>query len=128
MEKLDISELIEDLMQDEDFIDSCEHESVEWTLSMMLGDAIDIFGKFEKSNYFPKGDQYKFELVDAYSEKGDGKDEETYYGIFKRKSDGKFFKVWTHDSGFIESPSLCDHMEEVRAKEETRKIKTWDKF
>jgi hypothetical protein len=39
MEKLDISELIEDLMQDEDFKESCDDESVNWTLSMMLGDA-----------------------------------------------------------------------------------------
>jgi hypothetical protein len=124
MEKLDISELIEDLMQDEDFKESCDDESVNWTLSMMLGDAAGSL----KWNNFPTGDQYKFEFEDAYSEKGDRKDEETYYGIFKRKSDDKFFKVWIHDAGFIgpETLTMCDYMEEVRS--ETKKIKTWDKF
>jgi hypothetical protein len=120
MEKLDISELIEDLMQDEEFKDSCDDESASFALTLYLRDAVGL-------NWgFPEGEKFKFE--DAYSEKGDGKDEETIYGIFKRKSDGKFFKVWVHDSGFIETPTMCDHMEEVRAKEETRKIKTWDKF
>ena len=122
MEKLDIIELIEDLMQDEEFKDSCDDESASYALSLWLRDAVRL--KWD----LPTGNQYKFELEEAYSEKGDGKDEETIYGIFKRKSDNKFFKVWIHDSGFIESPSMCDFMEEVRSKEETRKIKTWDKF
>jgi hypothetical protein len=124
MEKLDISELIEDLMQDEEFKDSCDDESASYALSLWLRDSAGVL----KWNDFPTGDQYKFEFEEAYSEKGDGKDEETIYGIFKRKSDDKYFKVWVHDSGFIESPRLCDFMEEVRAKEETRKIKTWDNF
>jgi hypothetical protein len=124
MEKLDISELIEDLMQDEDFKESCDDESVKWTLSLYLHEA----DSFLKWNYFPTGDQYKFGFEDAYSEKGDRKDEETYYGIFKRKSDDKFFKMWIHDGGFIgpETLTMCDYMEEVRS--ETKKIKTWDKF
>jgi hypothetical protein len=128
MEKLDINILLDDLMQDEDFNDSCEHESPKWTFSTTLDDAIDIFGKFNKNNYFPKGSEFKFEIVDAYKEKGDDKDEETLYGIFKRKSDGKFFKTWIHDAGFIgpETLTLCEYMEEV--KQESRKIKSWNNF
>ena len=124
MEKIDINELIQDLMQDEDFQESCNDESVKWTLSLYLHDA----AGFLKWNNFPTGDEYKFEFVDAYSEKGDRKDETTEYGIFKRKSDGKFFKVWVHDAGFIGSETLtmCDYMEEVRP--ETKKIKTWNNF
>lgn len=120
MEKLDISELIEDLKQDEEFKDSCDDESVKYALTLYLRDAVGL-------NWgFPEGEKFKFE--DAYSEKGDRKDEETIYGIFKRKSDGKFFKVWVHDAGFIgpETLTMCDYMEEVRS--ETKKIKTWDKF
>lgn len=124
MEKLDIKELIDDLMQDEDFQVSCNDESVEWMLSTLLHDASGSL----KWNNFPSGDEYKFEFVDAYTEKGDRKDETTEYGIFKRKSDGKFFRIWTHDSGFIETPSLCKYMEEVKPKEEIRKIKTWNSF
>jgi hypothetical protein len=128
MEKIDINILLDDLMQDEDFNDSCEQESPKWTFSTTLSDAIDIFGKFDKNNYFPKGSQFKFEIVDGYREKGDRKDEETLYGIFKRKSDGKFFKAWINDAGFIgpETLTLCEYMEEVR--KESRKIKSWRSF
>ena len=120
MEKIDINELIKDLMQDEEFRESCDDESVKYTLTIYLRDATHL-------NWgFPEGEKFKFE--DAYSEKGNRKDEETIYGIFKRKSDGKFFKVWVHDTGFIGSETLtmCDYMEEVRP--ETKKIKNWNNF
>lgn len=123
MEKIDIKELIDDLMRDEDFKDTCEYESFIWALILYLRDAAGL-----NWDDFPEGDKFKF--IEAYSEKGDGKDEETLYGVFKRKSDGKFFRVWVHDRGFIgpSTLSMSDYMEEVKPKEETRKIKTWDKF
>lgn len=123
MEKINIKELEDDLMQDEDFRDTCEHESFIWALILYLRDATNLLW-----NEFPKGG--KFEFIEAYREKGDGKDVETFYGIFKRKSDGKFFRVCVHDRGFIgpSTLSMSDYMEEVKPKEETRKIKTWDNF
>ncbi len=120
MEKIDIQILINDLMTDKDFKLACEDESVKWAMSLYLGDAEYDVGDF------PVGSQ--FELVDAYSEKGDGYQEETAYGIFKRKSDGKYFKMWVHDAGLIGSSTLtlCQYMEEVKPKK--KKITTWEDF
>jgi hypothetical protein len=120
MEKIDIKELIDDLMQDPGFEENCEEESVKYALSCAIRDS--------KYGSFPGGKKYKFECVDYYNEKGDGKDEETDYAILKRKSDGKFFRIYVHDAGFIgpNTLTICSHMIEVKPKE--KKIKTWDNF
>jgi len=121
MERLDIKELIEDLMQDDGFKENCEEESIKYALSCLIRDS-------KYGSDFPEGEKYKFEYVDSYTEKGDGKDEETNYAIIKRKSDGKFFRVYVHDGGFIGPSTLtmCTHMEEVKPKE--KRIKSWNSF
>ena len=107
-EKLPISELINDLKQDEEFADTCNDENEKYALSSYLS--------FTPA--FPKGKQYKFKFVSTYDEKGDGHDESTTYGIFQRKSDDKYFMMWIHDRGLIGPGTLtmCDHLEEVSKK------------
>lgn len=112
-EKIPVSVLIDDLKNSdpEDFGDSCEKDGVKNAMSEYLT-YINVYlgDTFE-------GDTFK--LIDCYTEKGDRKDEETQYAIFKRKTDGKDFKFWIHDAGFIgpETLTMCDELEEVTKKE-----------
>lgn len=123
VEKITVKELLDDLKKadPEDFGDSCETESEAWSMSSGLSDKINL----GHDSFIPKGKLY--ELVDAYSEKGTGKDEETLYGVFLRKSDSKYFLFWVHNRGFIGPITLtmCDHLEEVMPKKIERTI--WEK-
>jgi len=123
MEKIPVGEVLDDLKKadPEDFGAACEEESEKWAMSFGLSDWVNLGWK----DFIPKGEHY--ELVDAYSEKGDGKDEETLTGIFLRKSDGKNFSFWVHDAGFIGPITLtmCDYLEEVQSKKVEKTI--WEK-
>lgn len=99
-EQIPVEELLNDLKDsDEEFKETAETESDKYALSIFLGYSVNDF-----MPSFPEGNIFKF--IKAYSEKGDGKDEETIYGIFQRKSDGKFFRVFVHDAGFIGPTTL----------------------
>ena len=114
MENISVKVLLEDLKKySEDFEHSCESESEKWAMSSYLSDNINL--GFD----FPEGELYK--LVDAYRERGDGRDEETLYGIFLSKNDGKYFSFWVHDAGFIGPITLtmCDYIEEVKSMKKT---------
>ena len=114
MENISVKVLLEDLKKSsEDFEDSCDSESEKSAMSLYLSDNINL------GYDFPEGELYK--LVDAYREKGDGRDEETLYGIFLRKSDEKHFRLWVHDAGFIGPATLtmCDYIEEVKSMKKT---------
>ena len=116
------AELIQDLRQaDEEFDENCADESEKWTMSFYLGDA-----QAPMNSRFPEGE--KFQLIETWNEKGDGKDESTDIGIFMRKSDNKYFQFWVHDRGFIGpiTLSMCEEMEEVFLKTETIIKKTWE--
>jgi hypothetical protein len=117
-ETISVNQLIDDLKKadPEDFGDSCEKDGAKSVMSEYLTFInIDLGDTLE-------GDIFK--LIDSYTEKGDGKDEETQYAIFKRKTDGKDFKFWIHDAGFIGPSTLtmCDELEEV-TKIEVKKNK-----
>lgn len=122
-EQIPINELIEDLKNDEDFADTCEQDE-------HYGEALAMAELLRNFEYYswtelPKN-MKKFKFVKSYSEKGDGYEEETLYGIFQRKLDGKFFKCWVHDAGMIgpDTLTLWEYMIEVNKK--SRKIENWD--
>lgn len=54
MEKIDIDELIKDLMQDEEFRESCDDESVKYTLTIYLRDATHLNWGFPEGEKFRK--------------------------------------------------------------------------
>jgi hypothetical protein len=120
MERILTRELIDDLKSNEDFKYLCDSENEKWAMDFCLSDKIGL--DFD----FPNGEIY--ELVDAYREKGDGRDEETLYGIFLRKTDNKYFSFWVHDAGFIGpiTYTICDYLEEVESIE-VKKTK-WEKL
>ena len=116
------SELIQDLRQaDEEFDENCADESEKWAIGLYLSDA-----QAPLNHRFPEGE--KFQLVETWNEKGDGRDESTDIGIFLRKSDGKYFRFWVHDAGFIGpgTITMCEEMEEVFLKTETIVKRTWE--
>lgn len=111
-EKIKSEVLIDDLMKNKDFKYVCDKDGVESAMSLYLGDFIGLNFDFPKSE--------KFELVDAWKEKGDYYHEDTKYGIFQRKEDGKYFKFTIHcpeDDYFI-----YPYMEETRKKKPKREF------
>lgn len=109
-EKVKFEDFIKDIRakNEQEFDECCASKGVKWTVSLYLGDAAGVLGWS-----FPSGNNY--EMVSAWNEKGDGKDESTDYGIFKRLSDGKHFKLWVHDGGFIgpQTITVCEYLEEI---------------
>ena len=114
MEKIDINEFIEEVKKvDEEFAEECISETHIDAVSQFLLDTTFSKGDFYK---WSRNESFPYELYDIYEEKGNYKDETTTTGIFQRKSDHKFFKLWMHDSGLIGPISLtmCDYLEEVK--------------
>lgn len=120
--KIKTSALIEELKKyDEEFADECEQESPNYAMSLILSDSY-FFKDISKRL---KNTDFPYNFIKAYSEKGDGKDEETCYGIFQRKKDLKFFQIRVHDAGFVgpETLTMSQFLEEVRV-EKKRIVKT----
>jgi hypothetical protein len=95
----------------EEEIKSCYHAS-EWPNNFISSEILSFDG-FEQLT--EDEINFPYELLDISTKKGDGKDEETVTGIFKRKSDGKLFSLFVHDAGFIGPSTLSvpEYLEEV---------------
>ena len=78
------AELIEDLKTNEEFAFVCDNDSVEYALSLYLGDATSCL-----KSPFPSGKI--FEFIEAYAERGDREYECDYYAIFSKGD--KFYKL-----------------------------------
>lgn len=92
-------------------------EDSEWPNNFISSN---ILTEYDDFNDIIKGEvNFPYELIGVSIEKGDGRDEETATGIFKRKSDGKYFSLSMHDAGFIgpETLSTSGYLEEVFADE-----------
>lgn len=121
-ERIDINDFINDVKKaDEEFAEYCNDERPKIAVSDY------VLGAEPNEKYFAwqKSKDFPYKLVDKYSEMGDGKDEETQFGIFQRKSDGKLFILWMHDGGFIGPSTLtmCPYLEEVEV--ETKVVKKY---
>lgn len=117
-ERIDINDFIHDIKEvDEEFAEYCEEETTKNAVSEYVLGADPDFKHFD----WQKSKKFPYKLIDVYSEKGYGKDEETVFGIFKRKSDGKLFSLWMHDGGFIgpETLTMCPYLEEVELETKT---------
>jgi len=115
MEKIKIEDFLTELKRvDEEFAEICEEYSTEYAIASSIMSA-DIMNKYFD---WQKDESFLYELVVLNTEKGDGKDEETFTAIFLRKSDNKLFELWLHDSGFIDSDclTLCSELVEVLNK------------
>lgn len=111
-EKIKTSEFIQHLKGlDYEFRETCEYESDKYALSFYLGN--------EHSAYFydfnVDYENFLYEFIEVQTEKGDGKDETTRTGIFKRLSDGKHFALVIHDAGFVGPGTITvnEYMHEV---------------
>lgn len=111
-EKIKTEVLIDDLKKNKDFKDLCDGNRVEWVIDLFLHDYIGLNFDFPESE--------KFELVDAWKENGEYYQEETKYGIFKRKEDGKYFKFTINSSP--DDYFMYPHLEETRKKQPKRKF------
>lgn len=110
-EKISLNEFLETITKTKFFIEEEVEDwysNNEWPNNFISNDLLtdDFNEMYSDSPYI---------MINVYVEKGDGKDEETVTGIFKRKSDGKCFKLWCHDAGFIgpETLSCPDYLEEI---------------
>ena len=121
-ERIKTSDFIQEIrnLNDEEFEELCEEESVKNALSVYLGN--------EYSNYFEDFSinykSFPYEIVNVKVEKGNYKDEETTTGIFKRLSDGKHFVLEIHDAGRIgpETLTINEWMYEVKPRVITKTI------
>lgn len=61
-------------------------------------------------------EEFPYDFVDTYEEYNDEAYETTYYGIWQRRSDNKYFRIWS------DYDTCCDELTEVtRTLEEVTK-------
>lgn len=114
-ERILLNDFLSDFTKTKFFIEeeiADSYDEYEWPNNFISAEVLDEDG-FEE---LTEGeDNFPYELVEVHTEKGDGRDEETKTGIFKRKSDGKYFSLWLHDAGFIGPSTLtcAEYLEEV---------------
>lgn len=120
-ERISLNDFLFDLTKTKFFIEeeiSDSYSKQEWPNNFISDEVLDKDG-FEQ--LIEGEENFPYELVDIYTENGDGKDETTTTGIFKRKSDGKCFSLWSHDAGFIGPSTLTspEYLEEVKKHSRT---------
>lgn len=104
-EKIALEDFLHAFKQTKFFVDEeieDYYSPEEWPNNFISSEVLDNYG----FKYYGDEPNFPYELVNLNTEKGDGKDEETVTGIFKRKSDGKEFSLYCHDRGFIGPSTL----------------------
>lgn len=123
-EKIPLNDFLSDFTKTKFFIEeeiADSYDEDEWPNNFISVEVLDKDG-FEQLTEGEKN--FPYELVDIYTENGDGRDETTTTGIFKRKSDGKYFSMWSHDAGFIGPSTLTssEYLEEVSPSNNNKTI------
>ena len=119
-EQIPIMEFLEPFIKSKFFIEEELEEEFKKYPNNVINEC--IIGDYIDWDYFELEDKdFPYQFVKSWSESGSGHDEETNYCVGRRNSDGKLFKIWIHDAGFI-GPStltLCEYAEEVQENKKT---------